>query len=418
MSAAKQTRPKGTLDFVPPESVRLRQAEDLFRHVAGRFGFQEIITPTFEHTEVFVKSSGETSDVVTKEMYRFRDRSDRDLTLRPEGTPGVVRAILENNLRLPCRLCYTGSYFRYSRPQKGRYREFHQLGVEAIGEASPETDAEVIYCATEFFSLLGITGIVTRINSIGCTSCRPQYREKLVAFLADKRPQLCEDCQVRLDANPMRVFDCKVESCQQLVAPAPRPSQFLCPDCAGHFDRVQAALMARNLQFVLDDRLVRGLDYYNRTTFEYTSAAIGAQDSLGGGGRYDYLVRSFGGPDTPAIGFALGLERTLLALPPAPAGPRRHLCYVVWLTEKELPAARALADKLRAERIPCRIDYDARKPARQFKTADADNAACCVIVGPDELARGVYSLKDLATGNQSEVPADIIVPEVRALFRD
>jgi histidyl-tRNA synthetase len=418
MSEPGQSRPKGTLDFVPPEAASLRRVEDVFRRIADCYGFSEIITPTFEHTEVFVKSSGVTSDIVTKEMYRFRDRSDRDLTLRPEGTPGVIRALVENRVRLPCRLCYVGPYFRYSRPQKGRYREFHQLGVEAIGEASPETDAEVIACGVGFFAALGITDCATRVNSIGCAVCRPAYRERLVAFLSGRRAALCPDCQARIDTNPMRVFDCKSDACRAATVDAPAPRRHLCPDCAAHFQGVLTALAARGIGVELDDRLVRGLDYYSRTTFEYVSAALGAQDSLGGGGRYDYLVGSFGGPATPAVGFALGLERTLLALPPAPAPGRLHLCYIVWLTQSELPAARALADRLRRDGVACRIDYDAKKPGRQFKSADAANAACCVVVGPDELTGGFYSLKDLGTGEQSQVPADAIIPAVRALFHN
>jgi histidyl-tRNA synthetase len=418
MSELRQSRPKGTLDFVPPESEKLRRVEAVFRHIAGRFGFAEIITPTFEHTDVFVKSSGETSDIVTKEMYRFRDRSDRDLTLRPEGTPGVIRALLENGVRLPARLFYTGSYFRYSRPQKGRYREFHQLGVEALGEASPETDAEVIYCGTEFFAALGITDLTTRLNSIGCTNCRPAYRAQLVAFLSARKDQLCPDCQARLETNPMRIFDCKVESCHRAVEGAPRPSRYLCPECATHFAGVQAALGARSLQFELDDRLVRGLDYYSRTVFEYISASLGAQDSLGGGGRYDYLIEEFGGPDTPGAGVAIGLERTMLVAPAAPAPERRNLVFVVWLTEAEIGTAEKLADQLRSGGIAAQVDYDARKVKGQFKSADAAQAACCIIIGPDELAKGVYSLKNLATGEQREVTADAIAAEVRKLFTE
>jgi histidyl-tRNA synthetase len=418
MSEPEQSRPKGTQDFLPPESERLRHVEEVFGHLAARFGFRAVITPTFEHASVFVKSSGATSDVVTKEMYEFRDRSERHLVLRPEGTPGVVRAVLEGRSHIPCRLYYTGSYFRYSRPQKGRYREFHQLGVEVLGEPSPQVDAEVIYLGSEFFATLGIADCTVKLNSIGCRECRPGYREKLVAFLSGTKDALCPDCWQRRKTNPMRVFDCKVESCRRAVADAPAPGEHLCPDCTSHFAAVREGLERRRLVFELDTRLVRGLDYYNRTTFEYVSARLGAQDSLGGGGRYDYLVAEFGGPDTPAVGFALGTERTLLAMP-EPAGPaRRHLAFVVFMTPAEFDAARDLVDRLRADRVAAQMDYDAKKPSKQFRAADASGACCCVIIGPDELARGVYSLKDLATGEQTEVPADLVIPEVRALFRD
>jgi histidyl-tRNA synthetase len=418
VSDLKQSRPKGTQDFLPPDSERRRRAEDTFRRLAEACGYREIITPTFEHTAVFVKSSGETSDIVTKEMFSFKDHSGRDLTLRPEGTPGVVRAVLENQLRLPARLYYVGPCFRYSRPQKGRYREFGQLGVEALGEASPLTDAEVIFIGSAFFASLGISDCTTQVNSIGCRECRPVHRDALRKFLLERRELLCEDCKLRIDRNPLRVFDCKVETCRQAVKDAPTPRQYLCPACQSHFKEVLAGLERRGLRYEINDRLVRGLDYYSRTVFEYISASLGAQDSLGGGGRYDYLLEEFGGPEMPAIGFALGLDRALLAAPSAPAKARRHLAFVVWLTEAEMGAAQDLADRLRADGIAAQVDYDARKVKGQFRSADAAQAACCIIIGPDELAKGVYSLKDLATGTQREVPSAAISAEVRALFTD
>jgi histidyl-tRNA synthetase len=414
----KQSRPKGTQDFAPPDSDRRRRVEGVFRHLAECYGYQEIITPTFEHTAVFVKSSGEGSDVVTKEMYSFKDRGGRDLTLRPEGTPGVVRAVLENRLRLPCRLYYVGPFFRYGRPQKGRFREFGQVGVEALGEASPLVDAEVIYFGADFFQSLGIRDCTVQVNSIGCRECRPAYRETLRKFLFDRKERLCADCQVRIERNPLRVFDCKVETCRLAVPDAPTPRQHLCADCERHHEQVLSALNRRGLRHEANDRLVRGLDYYNRTTFEYISASLGAQDSLGGGGRYDYLVEEFGGPDTPGVGVAIGLERTMLAAPAALVPARRHSAFVVWLTEAELDAAQDLAVLLRADGVAAQVDYDARKIKGQFKSADAAQAACCIIIGPDELAKGVYSLKDLATGEQHEVSSDAISEAVRALFRD
>ena len=416
MTEPRQSRPKGTQDFVPPDSERMRQVEETFRRLAECYGYREIITPTFEHAAVFVKSSGETSDIVTKEMYSFKDRSDRDLALRAEGTPCVVRAVLENRLRMPCRLYYVGPFFRYSRPQKGRYREFNQVGVEALGEASPLTDAEAISFGNVFFESLGIRDCTTQVNSIGCRECRPTHRAELRKFLLERKEQLCEDCKLRIDRNPLRVLDCKVETCRQAVQDAPTPRQYLCSACQKHHEQVLAALNRRGLRYEANDRLVRGLDYYNRTTFEYISASLGAQDSLGGGGRYDYLIEEFGGPDTPAVGLAIGLERTLLAAPVKPTAARRHLAFVVWLTEAELSAARDLADRLRADDVPVQIDYDARKIKEQFKSADAAQAACCIIIGPDELAKGVYSLKNLATGEQREFSSDAISGEVRKLF--
>ncbi len=418
MADSRQSRPKGTQDFLPPDSERLRQVEKAFRDLAERYGYREIITPTFEHAAVFVKSSGETSDIVTKEMYSFKDRADRDLALRAEGTPCVVRAVLENRLRLPCRLYYAGPFFRYARPQKGRFREFNQVGVEALGEASPLTDAEVISLGNTFFESLGIRDCTTQVNSIGCRECRPAHRAELRRFLLERKEQLCEDCRLRIDRNPLRVFDCKVETCRQAVKDAPTPRQYLCSACQIHLEQVLAGLDRRGLRYEMNDRLVRGLDYYSRTTFEYISGSLGAQDCLGGGGRYDYLIEEFGGPPTPGVGVAIGLERTILAAPLAPAPARRHLAFVVWLTEAEQDAAQDLAERLRADGIAAQVDYDSRKVKGQFKSADGTRAACCVIIGPDELAKGVYSLKDLATGTQREVPLAAISAEVQALFTD
>jgi len=418
VSGAKQSRPKGTQDFLPPQSEDRRRVEEVARRLSRLYGYREVMTPMFEHTEVFVKSSGDASDIVTKEMYEFRDRADRSLTLRPEGTPGVVRALLEGGLRGSSRVFYVGSYFRYGRPQKGRYREFGQYGVEAVGEASPLTDAELIILGDQFYHDLGVADCRTLVNSIGCRECRPQYREKLVGFLGEHRDELCEDCRLRIDRNPLRVFDCKNESCQQVLADAPSPSNHLCDACEEHFATVRYALDRAGMQYELADRLVRGLDYYNRTVFEYVSDRLGAQDSLGGGGRYDYLVEEFGGPPTPAAGFALGLERTMLAMLEPARPERRHLAFVVWMTPDERDEALEQLAKLRAAGIAARMDFDATKPKRQFKSADAVGAACCVVIGPDEVARGVYALKDMATGEQSEVPTNMIVPEVRALFRD
>ncbi len=423
MSSSRHSRPKGTRDFVPPASDELRRVEYVAGRLSTRFGFREIVTPVFEHTEVFVKSSGDASDIVTKEMYSFQDRGKRDLTLRPEGTPGVVRAVLENKLRVPARLYYLGPYFRYGRPQKGRFREFRQYGVEAIGEASPYVDAEIVLLGDEFFRALGISDCTTELNSIGCRKCRPEYRKELVAFLSAHKNELCRECRERMGRNPLRVFDCKNEQCREVMAEAPKTSGHLCDDCGAHYDEVKKALDQMNVCYEINDRLVRGLDYYNRTVFEYISGRLGAQDSLGGGGRYDYLVEDLGGPPTPSSGFALGIDRTMMAMPEKPAQPegtlppRESLAYVIWMGEEELEHAVGLAARLRAEGVATRVDYDAAKPKRQFKSADAAGAACCVIVGPDELAKGVYSLKNLATGEQEEIPVNMIVPRVRALFR-
>jgi histidyl-tRNA synthetase len=402
----RHNRPKGTQDFIPPVSEQKLLVENTFRRLARLYGYQEIVTPTFEHTEVFIKSSGSASDIVTKEMYTFQDRSERSLTLKPEGTPGVVRAVLENRLLLPCRLYYITPCFRYSRPQKGRYREFYQLGVEALGEGSPLTDAEVVRFGIHFFSTLGITDCLVRVNSIGCRTCRPVYREKLLAFLRLNQEQLCPDCQERIELNPLRVFDCKNSHCHEILGQAPLARNHLCAQCQDHFHHFTSELSARGIRFEIDDHLVRGLDYYNRTTFEFISGALGAQNSIGGGGRYDYLIEEFGGPPTPAIGLAIGLERTLLAMPAAAEKPgRRPLVFVIWTTPAELAPARDLTEKLRAADIPCQIAFENPKLKRQFHLADTAAARLALVVGAEELRRGVYGVKDLLTGQQTEVPA-------------
>lgn len=414
---AKSTRPKGTQDFVPPLSEKKFLLEETFRALARTYGYREVVTPTFEHTELFIKSSGSTSDIVQKEMYTFTDRAGRSLTLKPEGTPGVVRAVLENQLRLPCRLFYITPCFRYSRPQKGRYREFYQLGIEALGEAHPLVDAETIQFGAQFFARLGISDCLVRVNSIGCRVCRPGYREKLLLFLRQHREQLCPDCTSRLELNPLRTFDCQNPSCQTVLADAPVSRQHLCPECHEHLAAVIAGLKQTAVRWELDERLVRGLDYYNRTTFEFVSGALGAQNSLGGGGRYDYLFEEFGGPPTPALGLAIGLERTLLALPEPGGASSQPLVFIIWTSREELSAAQQLLNRLRTENIPSLITYDTAKLKRQFHLADLTGARLGIIVGAEELTRGVYGLKDLVSGTQTEVSSAEIVTRVREILR-
>jgi histidyl-tRNA synthetase len=423
----KHTRPKGTKDFLPPESLRKQNAEAEFRRIAQLYGFQEAVTPIIEHTELYVKTSGETSDVVTKEMYTFKDRGDRSITLRPEGTPGLTRALLESRLPLPCRLYYIGPMYRYNRPQKGRYREFYQLGVESYGEADPRVDAEVIALGYEYFRALGIEDCETHINTIGCRECRPAYHEKLKSFLRDlSTPSdqrsggpLCPDCRIRAEQNPLRVFDCKDQNCQTLLVAAPRSKDNLCSACAQHFATVQTSLQLRKVPFVLNDRMVRGLDYYSRTTFEYTSRSLGAQNSLGGGGRYDYMIEDFGGPCAPAIGFALGEERTLLAATrPRSTGilpvHLRPLVFLVALSENERPSAVSLLSELRQAGIAAQMDYDSRKVKNQFRSADAAAARYSLILGENELTNGTVSIKDMKTGEQQEVRREDLITLVRS----
>ncbi len=400
----RHARPKGTKDFVPPESLKKLFIESTFRDLAFLYGYQEIVTPTFEHTEVFIKSSGIASDIVNKEMYTFTDRAERSLTLKPEGTPGVVRAVIENHLKTPCRLFYIAPCFRYSRPQKGRYREFYQLGIEAIGEASPFVDAEVVHFGVQFFQRLGIDECVVKVNSIGCRVCRAGLRQSLVVFLEEKKDRLCPDCQRRLQLSPLRVLDCKEETCSKVIAGAPAPREHLCSECSKHFSQFTERLKETDIRFEIDDRLVRGLDYYNRTTFEFVSPLLGSQNSLGGGGRYDYLFEEFGGPPTPAIGLAIGLERTLLAMPVKEEKTRRPLAFVIWTGEEERTFALELLKELREQKIPAQMAFDNPKLKRQLHLADIAGATYAVIVGADELKKGACAVKDLLTAKQVEVP--------------
>lgn len=414
----KNTRPKGTRDFVPPDSHRKFFVESTFRRLAHLYGYQEVVTPTFEHTEVFIKSSGATSDITTKEMYTFADRAERSLTLKPEGTPGVVRAVLENRLKTPCRLFYIAPCFRYSRPQKGRYREFYQLGIEAIGERNPAVDAEVVQFGVQFFECLGVGECIVNVNSIGCEKCRPEYRKRLIVFLEERKQNLCPDCQSRLNLSPLRIFDCKNESCRKNTAGAPLPEEHLCPECQKHFSLFIDELKRSGTRFEIDKRLVRGLDYYNRTTFEFISPVLGAQNSLGGGGRYDYLFEEFGGPATPAIGLAIGLERTLLVLPAKKSEQnRRNLVFLVWTGEQEFAVAQHLLKELRSDGIPAQMAFDNLKLKQQLHLADIANASYAIIVGADELKRGGYGIKNLITGEQNEVCAAELFSQLKAALK-
>ncbi|MEO0092580.1 MAG: histidine--tRNA ligase [candidate division WOR-3 bacterium] len=405
------SNPKGTQDFLPPYSEQKHYLETQFRKVVALYGFSEIVTPCFEHTELFLRSTGLTTDIVTKQIYSFTDKGGRDLTLRPEGTPGVVRAFLQNNLKPPLRLFYIGPMFRYEKPQKGRYREFYQLGIEVIGEAHPQTDVEVIEMGLNFFSAVNVKDLVVKVNSVGCALCRNRFRSDLIFYLNTVRDKICEDCKARLERNPLRVFDCKETTCQELYQSAPKIADYLCYDCQNHFQIVLQELTERNLPFELDKMMVRGLDYYTRTTFEYVpslSTALGAQDSLGGGGRYDNLIEDFGGPKIPAIGFALGLERILIYLG-NPTLPRKNLVYLIPLDGESEKQAKQLLRQLRTSEIPAILNL----PDKNLRSGlgIADNLSCeyVIIIGSEEMKKQVYTVKQLSTKSQQEVPQDKII---------
>ena len=402
---------RGTRDILPGEIERWQHAEHVIRDVCARYGYREIRTPVIEREELFAKGTGESTDIVQKEMYAFEDKGGERVTLRPEATPSMVRAYVEHALEqaLPTvKLFSFGPMFRYERPQKGRYRQFHQLDVEVFGVADAMLDAEVIEMAVALVRALGIDGAELVINSVGCRECRPGFSRALLEALGDRRPELCGDCRRRAETNPLRIFDCKVRTCQPIVDALPHSTDYLCEGCGTHFAAVTAQMRALGLDYRISHRLVRGLDYYARTTFEVLGSALGAQNALLGGGRYDGLVRQLGGPDRAGIGFAAGLERLVLAMPEGP-GAAAPDAFVVALGEAARPAAHLLARDLRDAGVTTLVDYDARSLRAQMKRADRSGARRVLILGDDEIARGEVTVRDMGSGEQSAVArADVV----------
>ena len=413
--------PRGTADLLPPASDAMLGLYEAAHRAARLFGFRFVETPTFEHTELFARTSGETSDVVTKEMYTFEDKGGRSLTLRPEQTAGIVRAYLSNahDLPNPFKAYHVSQQFRHQRPQAGRLREFRQFGVETIGVAAPGADVEVIALGDRFIRGRGLSDLQLPINSIGDAECRPAYREKLIAYLEPHAEELDQDCRTRLHVNPLRVFDCKVDGKTPLVLDAPLISDNLCQACAEHFAAVRNGLDAEGVAFEHDPRLVRGLDYYTRTTFEFVSRALPeGQSSVGGGGRYDGLAEVLGGPATPGVGFALGLDRLLLALHEAgaePPGEAAVACFVVALGADAATVGARLVRDLRDAGIPAESAFEDRPLKAQLRMADRAGAAYVAIVGEREVAAGTVQLRRMASGErereqeQEEVPLDDVV---------
>jgi histidyl-tRNA synthetase len=397
--------PRGTRDILPGESERWEAMEFRARDVLSRYGYREVRTPMFESTDLFVKSTGESTDIVRKELYTFQDRKGRSLTLRPEGTPPLVRAYVEHSLGHAdpvARLYYIGPMFRYERPQAGRYRQFWQIGAELFGSAAPAADAEMIDLFVTVLAGLGLKGVSVHINSLGDATCRPAYRERIRAYFAARADALCGDCRERLETNPLRILDCKIPSCQPIIAGAPSVLEALCDPCRGHFAAVQDALRALGIRFEVVPRLVRGLDYYTRTVFEAYAEGIGAQNAVGGGGRYDQLVKDFGGPQTPAIGFSIGMDRLLLATgPDAAAAPAEPDVCVVALEPPAVDEALALARELRgapeatASRLRVMTDVSSRSASAQMKWASKIRARFVVFVPAD--AAG-YAIRDMRQG--------------------
>ena len=403
---------KGTLDVLPKESYKIQYVESAVREIAENFGFYEMRTPVFEHTELFQRSVGETTDVVKKEMYTFADKGGRSITLRPEGTAGAARAFLENGLfneALPQKIYYLTSCYRYEKPQAGRLREFHQFGVEAFGAGSPAQDAEIIALANEVFNYLGVKNLTLEINSIGCPACRAAYQKALKAYFENYKSELCETCNGRLDRNPMRILDCKSPVCSKIASDAPKILDYLCDDCRAHFDAVQQYLNTMQIDFTVNPEIVRGLDYYTRTVFEFVSNEIGAQGTVCGGGLYDGLLEELGGKPMPACGLGMGLERLLLLMDAQNTPfPDRKGCdiYFASMGDKANLEAARLALDLRNEGLAAQFDTVGRALKAQMKYADKLGALYTVVLGDNELETRKAQLKNMKDGTLTEISLD------------
>ena len=406
-------RPRGTNDFLPADTAKWQELEALLRSMCAEYGFGEIRTPLFEETELFQRGVGETTDIVQKEMYTFSDHGGRSLTLRPENTASACRAYLENKLYgqvQPIKLYYMGPMFRYEKPQSGRFRQFHQFGIEIFGSPSPAADAEIIAFAWDLYqNRLGLKNLQLQLNSVGCPTCRAAYRKALQDYFRPRFNELCETCQSRFERNPMRILDCKSAEDQAIAKDAPLITDFLCDDCRSHFEQVRAMLDAADIPYNIDPRLVRGLDYYTKTAFEIQVATIGAQSAVCGGGRYDGLIQEIGGESTPGVGFALGMERVFSALAAQGSDIETENELDVYIIVAGVSAAAPafrLADQLRRAGISCEMDYADKSFKAQLKAANRLQAAWAVIIGEDEVASGAATVKNMTEGSQESVPLD------------
>ena len=403
--------PKGTKDVLPDESYKWQYIENTAREVARVFNLSEIRTPVFEYTELFRRGVGEGTDVVNKEMYTFEDKGGRSITLKPEGTAGVVRLFIENGLAsspMPVKTYYITPAFRYERPQAGRLREFHQFGIEVFGSASYQTDAEVIFAASTFLDMLGVKTQL-QINSIGCKTCRAEYNRALKEYFKPRLVGMCETCRLRFDKNPLRMLDCKEEGCKKINAGAPNITDFLCEECAEHFNGVKSLLDGYGKKYTVNPRIVRGLDYYSKTVFEFVSDEIGSQGTVCGGGRYDGLVEELGGNPTPAIGFAAGIERLMLLMEnssaPFPEADKPAI-YLAGMDEISRAAAFKIATDLRLKGVRAEIDHMGRSVKAQLKYADKIGAKFAAVIGEDELKSKVLNVKNMADGTACAVKVE------------
>ncbi len=402
--------PKGTKDVSPIDSYKWQYVENVINEVAKTFSLKEIRTPTFEHTDLFLRGVGNTTDIVNKEMYTFLDKGNRSITLRPEITAGVGRSYIEGGLAsslMPLKMYYVGSCFRYEKPQAGRLREFHQFGIEIYGSKSPTCDAEVITVADNFFKKLGVSNLQVKINSIGCPICRKEYHLALKEFFKPNLENMCKTCGERFETNPLRILDCKDEKCIAINKNAPSILDHLCTECHDHFEEVKSYLTASKLDFVIDPRIVRGLDYYTKTVFEFVSMNIGAQGTVCGGGRYDGLVEELGGKATPAVGFGLGIERLLMLLESCNVDiPKGDDCEIYFATMGETAKHKAFgyATALRSQGRIVEIDHSDRSFKSQFKYANKINAKYVVSIGDNELESMVFKIKNMQDSSEKDIP--------------
>ncbi len=407
--------PKGTKDLLPEEAYKWHYIENKFKDLCDLYGYKEIRTPIFEHTELFQRGVGDTTDIVQKEMYSFQDHGNRDITLKPEGTSPVVRSVVEHKLFAgpqPNKFFYDTACFRYEKPQAGRLREFHQFGVETFGSSDMLADAEIIALAQDFLTQMGITDITLRINSVGCPVCRKEHRKALKDFLAPKYDDLCDTCKDRYNKNPMRILDCKSPVCQELVQGAPVMLDYLCEDCQAAFEDLKKNLDSLGVKYEVDPGIVRGLDYYTKTAFEFVTDAIGAQGTVCGGGRYDHLVEEVGGPETPGVGFGLGKERLLLTMEACGVQipePSDADVFIAVMGEEAKSAGLKLMQEMRREGIKVQMDVMGRNIKNQFKFANRIGAGKTIVIGADELASNSFAIKDMESGEQVQVPMEEII---------
>lgn len=414
--------PRGTKDVLPSDVKKWQYIENFIRKMCSLYCFNEIRTPTFEHTELVQRGVGEETDIVQKEMYTFNDRGGRSITLKPEGTAPAVRSFIENGLYnepLPCKLYYITPIFRYERPQAGRLREHHQFGVEAFGSEAPSADAEVISLAMEFFRRLGIDDLELNINSIGCRKCRKEYNDALKEYLRANYDDLCDTCKDRFERNPLRILDCKNDGCREIIKDAPKILDYLCDNCRKHFDGLKAYLDMLGYRYRVNPMIVRGLDYYTRTVFEIISNDIGAQWTVCGGGRYDGLIEECGGPDMPAVGFGMGIERLLLTL--EKRGIRLPVrdsidIFIAAVGEDADLAAFRIVDRLRRSDVAAVKDETGRSLKGQLKYANKLNAKYVAVLGDDEINAGKLGLKNMATGGTVEVPVGGLVEKMKEIL--